>query len=52
MLEYGRASLLKMVGDEPSGWCGEDPPVAYTYVQRVYWDNGFLRYKMTRLAVF
>jgi len=48
VLEYGRASLLKMVGDEPSGWCGEDPPIAYTYLQRVYWDNGFLRYWETK----
>ena len=32
------------MGDEPSEWCQYEPPVAYSYIQRVYWDNGFLTY--------
>ena len=58
MVEYGRAELLKVVGDTPSPWCHQEPPLAYTYIQvtapnsaqsypppqRVYWNNGFLAY--------
>ena len=36
--------LFQVVGDEPSEWCQYEPPVAYSYIQRVYWDNGFLTY--------
>lgn len=44
VVEYGRAELLKVVGDPPSPWCHDEPPIAYTYIQRVYWDNGFMAY--------
>jgi len=44
IVDYGRENLYKVVGDEPSEWCQYEPPVAYSYIQRVYWDNGFLTY--------
>lgn len=44
VVEYGRTELLKVVGDPPSPWCHEEPPIAYMYIQRVYWNNGFLAY--------
>lgn len=44
VIEYGRTQLLKVVGDPPSPWCHQEPPMAYTYIQRVYWNNGFLAY--------
>jgi len=42
--DYGRANLLKILGDEPSSWCKNDPPLSYPYVQSNYWNNGFLAY--------
>ena len=33
--DYGRKNLLKVVGDEPSEWCQYEPPVAYSYIQKV-----------------
>jgi len=44
LVEYGRANLLKVLGDDPSPWCSDEPPVAYFYIQKNYWDNGFLAY--------
>ena len=44
VIQYGRDNLLKVVGDDPSDWCQYEPPVAYGYVQMVYWNNGFLNY--------
>jgi len=44
VVEHGRSELLKVVGDTPSPWCHEDPPLAYSYIQRVHWSNGFLAY--------
>ena len=32
-MEYGRRELLKVVGDNPSPWCLNEPPIAYTYIQ-------------------
>jgi hypothetical protein len=32
-VDYGRANLLKVVGDEPSTWCHNEPPISYTYIQ-------------------
>jgi phosphatidylinositol glycan class V len=29
---------------EPALWCSNVPPSIYNYVQKEYWDNGFLRY--------
>ncbi|KAF2724816.1 glycosyltransferase family 76 protein [Polychaeton citri CBS 116435] len=31
-------------GDEQRPWCSSMPPSIYTFVQREYWDVGFLRY--------
>jgi len=44
IVDYGRSNLLKVVGDDPSEWCEYEPPMAYSYIQRVYWNNGFLNY--------
>jgi len=44
VIQYGRDNLLKVVGDSPSPWCHYDPPMAYSYIQQVYWGNGFLSY--------
>jgi len=44
LIEYGRANLLKILGDDPSPWCSDEPPVAYFYIQKHYWNNGFLSY--------
>ena len=32
---YARSNLLKLVGDEPSSWCNNDPPISYSYIQVV-----------------
>jgi len=44
VVQYGRSNLLKVVGDDPSPWCHNEPPLAYPYIQQVYWGNGFLSY--------
>lgn len=44
VVAYGRSNLLKLVGDDPSPWCQYEPPIAYGYIQQVYWGNGFLQY--------
>jgi phosphatidylinositol glycan class V len=33
VVEYGRRELLKVVGDTPSPWCHNEPPIAYSYIQ-------------------
>ena len=48
IVEYGRANLLKVVGDDPSEWCEYERPLAYGYIQRAYWNNGFLNYWETK----
>lgn len=48
---------MQVVGDTPSPWCHNEPPLAYSYIQKVnlrrhalsyltqvHWDNGFLAY--------
>ena len=35
VVDYGRKNLLKVVGDEPSEWCQYEPPMAYSYIQKV-----------------
>ena len=44
IVDHGRENLYKVMGDEPCEWCQYEHPVAYSYIQRVYWDNGFLNY--------
>merc|ERR1711953_158862 len=44
VIDYGRKNLLKVVGDNPSEWCQYEQPMAYSYIQKVYWNNGFLNY--------
>ena len=36
VVEYGRANLLKVVGDEPSPWCNDELPISYSYIQVIY----------------
>ncbi|KAF2860063.1 glycosyltransferase family 76 protein [Piedraia hortae CBS 480.64] len=37
----------------PRPWCSAVPPSIYTFVQREYWDVGFLRYwKLSNLPLF
>ena len=35
IVDYGRNNLLKVIGDDPSEWCEYEPPMAYSYIQRV-----------------
>merc|ERR1711974_512110 len=39
VVDYGRRELLKVAGDTPSPWCHNEPPLAYSYIQKVHWDN-------------
>merc|ERR1712013_484295 len=48
VVDYGRRELLKGAGDTPSPWCHNEPPLAYRYIQKVHWDNGFLAYWDTK----
>jgi len=48
VVDYGRRELLKVAGDTPSPWCHNEPPLAYSYIQKVHWDNGFLAYWDTK----
>nr|XP_033813315.1 GPI mannosyltransferase 2 [Geotrypetes seraphini] len=34
----------RVAGGELPSWCSQKYPIAYTYVQDVYWNVGFLRY--------
>ncbi|WAR02114.1 PIGV-like protein [Mya arenaria] len=44
IVAYGRENGLKIQGDEPSSWCQDKLPLAYSYIQSHYWDQGFLQY--------
>ena len=35
---------LKLFGEEKSPWCYDTVPLAYSYIQKHYWEQGFLNY--------
>ena len=42
--EYAEIKHLKIIGEEASPWCYDTVPLAYSYIQKHYWDQGFLNY--------
>lgn len=44
LIDYGTKNNYKMAGENISNWCSYTMPFSYSYVQRVYWDVGFLKY--------
>ena len=44
LIDYSEREDLKIVGVEPSPWCNETVPLAYSYIQKHYWNQGFLNY--------
>ena len=44
LIDYSEREDLKIVGDEPSPWCNDTVPLAYSYIQKHYWNQGFLNY--------
>ncbi|XP_044731152.1 GPI mannosyltransferase 2 [Chrysoperla carnea] len=45
LIDYGLKNNYKMAaGENVSIWCSYTIPFAYSYVQRVHWDVGFLKY--------
>jgi len=44
ILQYARENNLILPGRTDSIWCNASVPLAYSYVQKTYWNIGFLRY--------
>lgn len=44
ILQYAIENNLILPGTIESTWCNASLPLAYSYVQRTYWNVGFLRY--------
>ncbi|XP_032685978.1 GPI mannosyltransferase 2 [Odontomachus brunneus] len=44
ILQYAAENNLVLPGAENSAWCNASVPLAYSYVQKTYWNVGFLRY--------
>jgi len=44
VLQYAMGNNLILSGTKSSAWCNASVPLAYSYVQKTYWNVGFLRY--------
>jgi len=44
ILQYAVENNLILAGKTDSIWCNASVPLAYSYVQKTYWNVGFLRY--------
>ncbi|KYN23089.1 PREDICTED: GPI mannosyltransferase 2 [Trachymyrmex cornetzi] len=44
ILQYAVENNLILAGKTNSIWCNASVPLAYSYVQKTYWNVGFLRY--------
>ncbi|RLU26327.1 hypothetical protein DMN91_000121 [Ooceraea biroi] len=44
VLQYAMENNLILPGAKDSEWCNASMPLAYSYVQKTYWNVGFLRY--------
>ncbi|KYQ50606.1 GPI mannosyltransferase 2 [Trachymyrmex zeteki] len=44
ILQYAVENNLILAGKTDSIWCNASVPLAYSYVQKTYWNIGFLRY--------
>lgn len=44
ILQYAKENNLILPGRTDSIWCNASVPLAYSYVQKTYWNVGFLRY--------
>lgn len=44
VLNYGLKNGLLITGTENPPWCESSVPISYSYVQKKYWDVGFLSY--------
>ncbi|KAL0125434.1 hypothetical protein PUN28_004511 [Cardiocondyla obscurior] len=44
ILQYATENNMILPGKMNSMWCNASLPLAYSYVQRTYWNVGFLRY--------
>lgn len=48
ILQYATENNLVLPGMTSSIWCNATIPLAYSYVQKTYWNVGFLRYYQFR----
>lgn len=44
VLHYAMENNLILPGAKDTEWCNASVPLAYSYVQKTYWNVGFLRY--------
>ena len=44
VIDYAHNHTLKLPSHEPSDWCFYQIPMAYSYIQNHYWNNGLFNY--------